>query len=204
MRKCRRTMKYLEATACGCWIVTDAWLSACVAAECRVDESGYEVAHMTSFRGGARALRMARTVSGSRLLTGRAVYLHSRQLDHFRPLLKYAGAALHDRFPSKDTLDPDVPRCVECKCGQLVVVDAAASARRTIPCQDCGKRILTSEATFRDVLVLVRADCDCVMKLRAQTGRAVVSFAWLVDSLSAGRLLAIKPYSFPRLTNIAT
>lgn len=193
-------MKYLQGVAHGCWVVTEDWLKACLDASLRVSESGFEVASDGYHAGGARKVRRDRE-EGRWLLSQTTVCFNGKlpgATRDYELLVRLAGGKVVRQLPLAHTADPDALRVVECQCGQLVPVDVQTQSRRTTNCLDCGRSNITANAVLRDVVIVVADDCDGAAQLRAKSGRLVVAVAWLMNSLSKGRLLPTKHFELPR------
>jgi len=91
-RVCKRTLKYAQGVLAGCWVVSDAWLAACVAAGARVPEAPFEICGDSAVpRGGApRRAREALAAGAPPLWAG----LSFRLLEPLTPLKREDAAAL--------------------------------------------------------------------------------------------------------------
>jgi hypothetical protein len=91
-RVCKRTLKYAQGVLAGCWVVSDGWLAACVAAGARVAEAPFEISGDSAVpAGGApRKAREAAARGAAPLWAGFAF----RIVEPLTPLKRVDAAAL--------------------------------------------------------------------------------------------------------------
>jgi len=197
-RRCKRTLKYLQAVARGIWVVDVRWLQACVNQESHVSEGTYEVHadHFAPKLNGPSRARNSTDKQRKQLFQNKRFFIeNSVKPPHARALA-------------------DIARL----CGAIVLQGCSTDETRLIPPRNHSGWTATDVAADMSVMCKTIIISTSKQKIRpivrqshgkskvpiAPGGTVVVRAAWLFDCVNCFELLDCAEYQYETRLAVAS
>lgn len=164
---CMRTLKYVQAVLCGCWVVDISWVRQCIASRSHVPESDYEITcdkHKKK-EGMTKAPALGRQMAAER----KPHPLHGTKVFVLEPLY---------RMQSQDLVD-----ALRCAAVKVVAIDPRQSGDKSVII------ITTCDPGLRDKSSMAKLRSEYVDK-----EFTVVDQMWFLDSVSGWRVWDTAPW----------